>query len=47
MLQLGGWEKNYASLNKSVRKVTLDLGLSDILFGMTGTVGCQELLGVG
>lgn len=51
VLQLGGCVENYASLNRSVQKVTADLGLSDILFGMTGTVRCQELqqywLGVG
>jgi len=51
MLQLGGCEENYASLNRFVWKVTTDLGLRDILFGMTGTLRCQELqqywLGVG
>jgi len=35
-------EENYASLNKSVWKVTLELELSNILFGMTGTMRCQE-----
>jgi len=43
MLQVG-WEETYAPINKSVQKVTLDVGFSDILFEITGTMRCQELL---